>query len=312
MSCGLRNTALTAVWLLSSMLAVTARTTSELELAVGGGWSTLGYSLRSPYEGFSATQTGSWGLVAHGGYTLLLSDYVGLGVGVGLGRYGADAALGGTLRWDDVVDTDGEHYNHLTTVQGWHEQHTLWYLLPEASLGLRLPLSPTFALTATLGAQYGLPIGISARYAGVTTHTGEYPQWGLTLYEVDDHGFYTAEPDGSLTPPTARATWDLFARAGVQVMLTRHTALTAQVYATYALTDALVFSGSATPLGFADDRADMHDTHYFMPDYSSVLAGEMVTQPSAHPVAVGLEIGLRWLFPHSSGRRYPCSCLDKY
>ena len=309
---GIRNTALLAVWLLSGLVYITAHTTSEVELAIGGGWSMLGYSFRSPYEDFYATQAGSWSMTAHVGYSLLLSDYVGLGVGLGVGRIGGNAALSGTLRWNNVVDTDGEHYNHLTTVRGWHEQHMLWYLLPEASLRLRLPLSASLAMTAALGAQYGLPISASARYNGITTHTGEYPQWGMTLYDVDDHGFYTAESHAMLPPLKTQPTWDIFARAGVQMMLTRHTALTAQVFVTYALTDALIFSQNTMPIGFANDRPDMRDAHYFMSEYTSVLSGELLANPSTHPLAVGAELGLRWLFPHTSHRRYPCRCLDRY
>ena len=100
---------------------------SFFEVSVGGGWSSLGYGLTNATQpGLTMSQGGSYGLGAHVGYGLQFNKYVGLGVGVDLSRYGANAKMNGVAEWQGVRDTDGELYNHLTTVHKWSDQQELY------------------------------------------------------------------------------------------------------------------------------------------------------------------------------------------
>lgn len=298
------------IWAVNSSLF--ARVTSVIEIAAGGGWSTLNYAVSSPIEGLNVRQNGSWSVTAHSEYIIMFNRYIGIGAGVDITHYGAITAIDGRMQWTGVTDTDGEVYNHHLSITGWRDKQDVWFLQPGLFIHADIPVGDNIAITFAGGGRYGLPIAQRMSYGGTTCHTGVYPQWGLTLYEMENHGFYTATASMQTTDWKANRMIDLVLRAGVQYHIGKYTALMVRAWVACGVTDALRITSSNQALGFANDKPGMEKIHYFMNDYTSVLATNLVTDPHSKPIAAGLEIGVRWIFPHPSKRTNICRCLDVY
>ena len=298
------------IWAVNSSLF--ARVTSVIEIAAGGGWSTLNYAVSSPIEGLNVRQNGSWSVTAHSEYIIMFNRYIGIGAGVDITHYGAITAIDGRMQWTGVTDTDGEVYNHHLSITGWRDKQDVWFLQPGLFIHADIPVGDNIAITFAGGGRYGLPIAQRMSYGGTTCHTGVYPQWGLTLYEMENHGFYTATASMQTTDWKANRMIDLVLRAGVQYHIGKYTALVVRAWVACGVTDALRITSSNQALGFANDKPGMEKIHYFMNDYTSVLATNLVTDPHSKPIAAGLEIGVRWIFPHPSKRTNICRCLDVY
>lgn len=298
------------IWAVNSSLF--ARVTSVIEIAAGGGWSTLNYAVSSPIEGLNVRQNGSWSVTAHSEYIIMFNRYIGIGAGVDITHYGAITAIDGRMQWTGVTDTDGEVYNHHLSITGWRDKQDVWFLQPGLFIHADIPVGDNIAITFAGGGRYGLPIAQRMSYGGTTCHTGVYPQWGLTLYEMENHGFYTTTASMQTTDWKANRMIDLVLRAGVQYHIGKYTALMVRAWVACGVTDALRITSSNQALGFANDKPGMEKIHYFMNDYTSVLATNLVTDPHSKPIAAGLEIGVRWIFPHPSKRTNICRCLDVY
>ena len=298
------------IWAVNSSLF--ARVTSVIEIAAGGGWSTLNYAVSSPIEGLNVRQNGSWSVTAHSEYIIMFNRYIGIGAGVDITHYGAITAIDGRMQWTGVTDTDGEVYNHHLSITGWRDKQDVWFLQPGLFIHADIPVGDNIAITFAGGGRYGLPIAQRMSYGGTTCHTGVYPQWGLTLSEMENHGFYTTTATMQTTDWKANRMIDLVLRAGVQYHIGKYTALMVRAWVACGVTDALRIISSNRALGFANDKPGMEKIHYFMNDYTSVLATNLVTDPHSKPIAAGLEIGVRWIFPHPSKRTNICRCLDVY
>lgn len=298
------------IWAVNSSLF--ARVTSVIEIVAGGGWSTLNYAVSSPIEGLNVRQNGSWSVTAHSEYIIMFNRYIGIGAGVDITHYGAITAIDGRMQWTGVTDTDGEVYNHHLSITGWRDKQDVWFLQPGLFIHADIPVGDNIAITFAGGGRYGLPIAQRMSYGGTTCHTGVYPQWGLTLSEMENHGFYTATASMQTTDWKANRMIDLVLRAGVQYHIGKYTALVVRAWVACGVTDALRITSSNQALGFANDKPGMEKIHYFMNDYTSVLATNLVTDPHSKPIAAGLEIGVRWMFPHPSKRTNICRCLDVY
>jgi hypothetical protein len=298
------------IWAVNSSLF--ARVTSVIEIAAGGGWSTLNYAVSSPIEGLNVRQNGSWSVTAHSEYIIMFNRYIGIGAGVDITHYGAITAIDGRMQWTGVTDTDGEVYNHHLSITGWRDKQDVWFLQPGLFIHADIPVGDNIAITFAGGGRYGLPIAQRMSYGGTTCHTGVYPQWGLTLSEMENHGFYTTTATMQTTDWKANRMIDLVLRAGVQYHIGKYTALMVRAWVACGVTDALRITSSNQALGFANDKPGMEKIHYFMNDYTSVLATNLVTDPHSKPIAAGLEIGVRWIFPHPSKRTNICRCLNVY
>lgn len=273
---------------------------SNLELGLGGSYSSLGYKTIEPNSvkgGFAPT--------IHVGYAFYFCPWVGLGVGVDWSMYSGAIALGDAMySWKNVTDTDGERYDHSLMVSNWKENHRFQYIEVPLSIRFQAPGDGT-RLIGELGAKWGLPIGASYTGSGSLTHTGYYEPWELTLHDEPNHGFYTEtgyRPTGGI--PQIKQKWSLFGKIGVAIPLKGWLDLTIQAYGQYSLNAGKEVGGNAQT-GYREDRPGMGDAHYFMSSYSSILMTP-VASGSVRPWNVGLEIGLRYVLVHKERSCYPC------
>jgi len=291
-------------------LMVQADTYSMLEISGGGGWSTMTYNLTG---NTSTTQTsfsipGSYNFTVHAAYGFFFNRYVGLGLGVDLSRYGGAAAISGNMRWNDVTDSDGEKYNHLLTINRWQDKQEIYYLEVPLTLYIAFPLAHHLDFSAEIGVKYAYPFLSKAVYAGEVEHQGEYPQWGMTIKDMPNHGFETKhlEGTGSFIP---QQNFIAFAKVGVEFPIAKRIAFFTHVYATCGFKKALKAEAEEHELGFREDTDAAAALMPFMSTYTPLINTQMA-KGSFLPVSVGLEVGLRFFFPHTQRSHHPCRCLD--
>lgn len=295
--------------LLLCRLTAQADTYSMFEVSAGGGWSSMTYNLSAPPD---ATQTsfskpGSYNFTVHAGYGFFFNRYVGLGLGVDLSRYGAAAAIKGNMRWNGVTDSDGEKYNHLLSILRWQDKQEIYYLEVPLTLYIAFPLAHHLDFSAEIGVKYAYPFLSKAAYAGEVAHQGEYPEWGMTITDMPNHGFETKqlEGKGSFVP---QQNFIAFAKVGVEFPIARRVAFFTHVYAACGLKKALKAEAEEHELGFREDTEEAAALMPFMPVYTSVINTQMA-KGSFLPVSVGLEAGIRFFLPHVHRAGHPCRCL---
>lgn len=285
-------------------LTASAQTGSFLEFSAGGGWSTLTYSLKNAPSTIQTSQSGSYGLHFHAGYGYLIVPSFGIGIGVDVSRFGAEANMSGEMRWKGVTDTDGEKYNHVAQLNRWHERQEIYYVEVPLTFYVFIPTSSELKVSLELGAKYAFPFRSDDSYQANVTHFGEYPLWGLTLRDMPNHGFSTVDLTGKgrLEP---KGQLMAFAKIGVSYPLAPNIYFFTNAYATYGLlkTDR---TQEGTAFGLRQDTQKAREMHYFIPPAVSVIQTNLPSG-SFLPVSAGLEIGIRFFFPPK--KKYPCRCL---
>ncbi len=289
-----------------------ARLTSVVEFSVGGGWSSLGYKLNTNAQPMlTAKQPGSYGLTAHVGYGLMFNEYVGLGIGADISRYGSDTKLLGALQWKGVSDTEGEIYDHVTDIHGkWKDNQQMYAVEIPLTFYFRAPFGGgDVAFSGEVGAKIAIPVWSNATYGGSLTHTAFYDPWLLTLKNVQGHGFYDSEMNGSYTF-NPRMTAAAFVKLGVEMALDDRERVwfLAHVYGNYHFMPAFDLTENPVGLGFCNDTDNpaLRDAHYFMNDYNGILATDMLSG-KPNPLSIGIEIGIRIKIPHHP--KEPCHCV---
>lgn len=277
---------------------------SALEISVGGGWSTLGYKVQPNQAEVKGTNKGSWGAQAHVGYALFFTPNVGVGIGANFSHYGANASLSGTARWNDVTDTEGEQYNHLTIIHSLHDKQDVYLVEIPLTLYLDFPISYRLHLNMEAGAKYGIPILQNASFNADVEHQGNYGIWGLNIYDVPNHGFYRERDFHNNYSIAVKNQVSVFLKIGLAYEISKKVQFFANIYGDYGLTNTIA-AGEAE-LGFQNDRLGMASAHSFMPEYNGIIATNNISVKS-HPIQVGLELGLRFIFPHK--KKYPCRCM---
>lgn len=296
---------LTTILIVLCCSPLIAQGLSQIELSAGGGYSSLGYKMQSVNQ-IDAATSGSYHLMFQASYAYFFNPYIGISIGGAVERYGGKARLEGEHWWLGVTDSEGEQYNHLTYLTNLQEKQQVWYAEPVLSLQWRAPINNNFAITGAVGVSYGIAISKRNRYSGTTTHTGIYPQWGLTLHDLPDYGFYGDNEFSGDAPLKLNQKIAAIVRVGAEYSLTQHTSLFFGAYFTYAFNKAIQ-TGETTRLGFRNDRADMSEIHGFMTDYISAFQTEHLKSLN-RPFAAGLEIGVRWRFEHHKLDK--CLCED--
>lgn len=303
----MRNRILIIFLLLGLSLPFAAQKHSAVELSVGGGWSTLGYKVQAQQADLTGSNSGSWGVQAHVGYAFFFTPNVGLGVGANFSRYGAGASLSGTLQWQGVADTEGETYDHLTLIHSLSDKQEMYLVEIPLTLYFLYPLTDALSFNAEIGAKYAIPVLSKAFYHADIEHQGNYGIWGLNLYDIPEHGFYRESDFHNDYTVPAKNQISIFLKLGLDYEIGANVHLFGNIYGDYGLMNAL--KRGQSELGFQNDRAGMEGTHYFMASYDGITATNILSEKS-HPIQVGLELGIRFVFPHK--KSYPCKCMGYF
>lgn len=263
--------------------------------------------LSSPAPTLSISQPADYNWNVHFSYGLHVHRNVGLMVGAEVARYGGTARMEGSLYWMNVLDSEGELYNHRVQVHSFADRQSLTYLNIPVALQLQVPFEK-LALEFQLGAKVGIPLSAAASFGGDIEHVGIYPQWGMKeVREVPNHGFYReTDFQSGYNIPTQTQCF-AFAKAGVSARISSFLRLLVMVGFDYGVL-AAPMPDQTFPLGYQNDRPSGAASHSFMAPYYGLPSTSVVTK-AAHPMALTAEVGLRVVIPHVSRER--CLCLDE-
>lgn len=300
----------------------------SFEAGFGFGYSSLGYKV-APTPELSPKVMGDGGYAAHIGVDFFFTRIFGLGIGADFSRYGGGIGLSNSvLHYPQITDTDGERYEHILNIYEWKERQKQLYVAPQVLFMWAVPFQKV-SLDIEIGVEYAFCVGADYRAKGDLEHTGFYDKWGLTLHDVNSHGFYRTtdfKPSARLDGMTQRQQLSLVGRLGVLIPVASHWDLRLSVLAKYAVTGApkafQMLNGenylgptdsqkAGEAVGFYENNPPLQtgdlDPHYFMPAYQSLTTTELVKGHYA-PLLVGLEIGIRYTLPFR--KTEPCRCED--
>lgn len=276
------------------------------------GYSSLGYGTEVGIPLLARAES-NYSLGAHLGMSVFFGEYVGLSLGGDITRYGGGLGLNGDLRWDGVVDTDGEDYCHVLTINSWRERQFATYVAPQLMLLGQIPAGAV-RVSLGVGAEYGFLVGASYKASGLLTHTGYYAPWDLTLKDMPAHGFFTSDalrPSGRLEPLSHAGQLSrgqqlaLVAKTGVLIPVAEHWDITLHAVAKYTILTGSGVGGEQS-IGFQEDP----DAHYFIPQYAPLIR-TYVACGTMKPWTVGLEVGARYtLSAYKRSGHKKCNCRN--
>ena len=262
---------------------------SSLQFYLGGAYSSMGYKLQD------GSNLGHIGGEISVRYAYFFTPEWGLGIGVDFATYGSRGRLNTTLQWDGQADTDGENYNHRAVTHDWKEDQRTYMLSIPLTAQYQHRFNEKVGIFAALGGFVGLPLISNYRLvSGAVEHRGEYPQWGLELYGLNNHDFYVEQIGEAFTKeshPLAlkKIAAGVKADLGVIIPMNEKIDLFAGVYGSVVCND---LQTEQHALGWQQARYDDYRKHAFMPAYQG-LANSTYTN-AIRPWEAGIKIGIHF------------------
>ena len=273
--------------------------TSYYSLALRGGYDSMEYGLKD------GTMSGSIAYGAELEYALFFHKNAGIGIGLDFQRVGSTGTLNTTLLWNDVIDTDGEVYNHVVNLYNWSEKQKAFHLELPVTLQAQVDFNQSCGLLLKAGAAYSLMLQQQSNAGGTIEHLGNYDRWALQL-DIPEHGFYIEKdftPDytfGYSHSCTFRFSADMFfsTRSNVELLCGIYAGLNMRNIPT-----------EYSSLGFRNDRDNGAYFHYFMNDYSTILNTDYV-ENKIYSYTIQLQLGVR--FHQNHRKKHQCHCINQY
>jgi len=250
------------------------------QFGAGGGVSDLLYTVQGGTQTFlfpSAT--------ANIGFSYFFLPWMGIGTGAYASNYGSVAKLNGEYVWNNVIDSDGDTYNHHIKMNDWTERQVTYMVEIPLAFQFQHNFNGRTGIYAALGAKFGIPLYSDYRVtSGSMTHTGYYPQWDLTLHDV--HEFYTEENQGQNGKfPNPTYSYKAFLEFGALFQIGKRTDLSLGIYANYGFNNIEpVAEADKVPLGFRNTD------HQFMNTYNGLIGTQNVSGFNA--LSGGVKLGL--------------------
>jgi len=237
---------------------------------------------------YRGIEDGTWQVAggaygAHIGYAYYFIPHFGIGIGADIHRYGGGIRRTYSETQYGVYDTDGEICDITTTYTNWTDRQALYYIELPLSINIRIPVEP-IEILINIGAKYNLSIGGRQWAEGQVSYVGYYDKWHLTLENIAPHDFYTTRDGEEATALRAGHSAALFGRIDVAIPIDKHWSVIAGVYGQYMLQN------------IAGSEASKESW--------KVLER---TDGTAHPMAAGVELGVRYMIKHKKHNR--CKCL---
>jgi len=262
---------------------------SEIQFYLGGAYSSIGYALQ---DGQNLGHAGGEVSVQ---YAWFFTPEWGVGAGVGFSTYGSRANLNTTRQWDGQNDTDGENYNHRAITHNWQENQRTYMLSIPITAQYQHRFNDKVGVFTALGGFVGFPLFSNYNLvSGSVEHCGQYPQWNLELYGLDNHDFYTEYIGDAFTKEQHNLSLKQIAAGikldlGVIIPLTEKLDLFAGVYGSVVCNN--IQSGQHE-IGWRQNDFNDYRQHAFMPEYQGLANSNYAN--AVHPWAVGLKIGVHF------------------
>ena len=292
-----------------------------LQGLVGLGYGSMGYGLKDLSDGLkNARNTGGFNWSVQFNYVYYFHENVGFMVGLQAEQMTSYSVLNGSKTWTSNGDSDGgEEYSHTVTMNDWKERQTSFLLglpvgfqfqFPVAKLNNISHRNNQLRLYFDLGAKVNYLIGQKYNLvSGSITHTGNYPQWGLSLNENigNDRDYYT-ETIGTSTGWTTgknnlslkNISVDGMMDLGFMIPLMEHLDLMVGIYANYTFNN--LRDGNGKEIGWRNEAETGYRRHDFMESYDGVMATDYVQ--AVRPWDVGVKVGISWNTPARKPKQY--------
>lgn len=242
-----------------------------LHFNVGGGFHNTSYQIQD------GTQEGKTGYTVNAAYSYFFTPKWGIQSGLGLQSYQSFSNLN-LLTKATEKDADNDTYELRTNYQGWREKQNSLFLDIPVLGQYRCAFGEKFGLMASAGFKISIPVQASYNTKGGTiTTTGFYPQWGVELSDLPQHGFFTPS-EGFKGHYSFKSAYMAVVDLGGLYKLSEKTDLYVGGYFNYGLNNVLK---PDSKLIFQQD-----DT------YNGILTSNQTDK--LRPVAVGLKVGLYW------------------
>lgn len=181
----IHNTITLSVLLIASITSLSAQSdinssNQRFQVSIGGGitdWNLSGNTQHSTIGDFAATVE----------YTRFFNIHWGASVGIRLATYGTSSSFSHTLPVQNgLTDPEGDTYNLTTSYSDVSEQHNILTLAIPIMASYRFPLSPStgIEIAAGLSLLY-VPSSHYSILSGTVTNQAYYPQWNVTLQDID-------------------------------------------------------------------------------------------------------------------------------
>lgn len=254
----------------------------KLSAYVGGGLHPVLCSI----DGGTSSMGG--GIAAGASYSRSVAGPWGVAAGIGIATYSGTSKIDGSIECGtaDAIQGGGMPYILCTRFGGLKEKQNVTMLNIPVGATYSVPLPKGMALTASAGLMAS--ITLSAKYKtteGTVTTSGKYPDLGLEIEDMPEHGFteYASKYSGKIR--TKGAGLGLFAEAGASIPIGTSNAYGVYLgaYASYGLT-SLSKPGSEKIVRLSENEENN------APDYRGALNSSM--SGSAHLMSVGLKVAV--------------------
>lgn len=266
----------------------------EFSAFIGGGYSSLKYDVANGSHslGFG----GGAGL----GYSYFFNDYVGVGSGLEISRFSAQAKAGNFA--GSYKANDGEEdFIFRYTINNYKENQYLWAINIPLMLQLQYPLlfDDHFCYLA-LGGRLGIPVGSKYKTSEIAyTASAYYPQYDLLLEGPPSQGLGSLYGQSYTNDISFKTYFALSAEMGVKWMIADQFSLYTGLYFDYGLND-ISPNGENLNLLIYNQRQPSKLTNnsilsslYSQDDYIK-KATDKVT-----PLAIGIKLRLAFRLPEA-------------
>jgi len=205
-----------------------------------------------------------------------LNEDMFVGAGFALMTYGADATLDYNYLGSSRIDMDGDSYDLSANFSGVKEKYRMTTIEIPVLFKYQRWVSADILLSGTTGPVFILPGGLKSEFvSGNLATSGYYPEWHLTVDDVQEYGFYSRSLSGDMPDYDLKPTFGWTFQLGAEYYLAKRLNLTATLYYQTAFGSVVDVQGDVP----------------FMAD-PAVYNGSMYYSDKVNLSSMGIKIGL--------------------
>ncbi len=159
-----------------------------------------------------------------------LSEYLIVGTGLRIHSYKATAELGDFYTEQDLVDMDGDSYILRTTGSTIEEEYKSTAIEIPLFIRYQKWVTSDMILYGATGPVFSFLGSPNVSMNGTISTEGYYPEWELTIDNVEEYGFYTRDINDSKTETTLKTSIGWLIEVGAEYYLSKRVNLTAGVF----------------------------------------------------------------------------------
>lgn len=159
------------------------------------------------------------------------NEHMALGAGLRMGSYEATAKFGSFSLEQFLVDMDGDSYVLTSSSNGIEELHKISTIEIPILFRYEKWISNSILLFGATGPVFVLPRNVESNFvSGDLVTSGYYPEWDLTITNVEEYGYYTRDLKGEMPSAKAKTTLAWALEAGGEFFISKRMNLVVSLY----------------------------------------------------------------------------------